>query len=262
MNKVPDDRRDRILEALEKHGYLSVADLADMMFVSIPTIRRDLTVLENEGSLVRTHGGASYLSDFAAASPFSLRYRENVEQKRMIARTAAKLVSNGDSLFLDSSSTSQVLVQQFPEDISLTVLTNAMFIAREFSGRKNVRVEIPGGTYDPKHEAVFEAPAVDFIKKRNADWFFFSCNGYDAKKGATSSTHLDGPVKRMMHENATKTVLLIDHSKESKICYYHLFNWDEIDYLVTDKPLPSELQEVCEACGTTIMTPRFITKNR
>ena len=255
MNKVPDERRDQILAALEKHGYLSVAELAGMMFVSIPTIRRDLSVLEREGSLVRTHGGASFLSDFAASSPFSLRYRENVGEKRMIGKLAARFVSNGDSLFIDSSSTSQTLVEQLPEDMNLTVLTNALFIARELGPRKNVRTEIPGGTYDSKHEAVFGSATVDFIKNRNADWFFFSCNGFDAKKGTMSNTPLDGSVKKAMKENATKTVLLIDHFKENKLCYYHLFGWDDVDYIVTDRKLSPAIQEVCEKSGTVILTP-------
>lgn len=123
MANVPQERREKILSELKKHGYLSVAELANVLFVSISTVRRDLCVLEREGALVRTHGGASNLADDAAAAPYALRYRKLVSEKLAVGALAARLVKNGNRIFTDASTTVHAMIRQIPEEMNMIVLT-------------------------------------------------------------------------------------------------------------------------------------------
>ena len=105
---IPDERRKEILELLDEKGYVSVKDLSQRLYVSLPTIRRDLTLLEREGYVLRTHGGASLSISDSFVEPFALRKKTNLEAKKYIGKIAASLIHNNDTLFITSSSTCPV----------------------------------------------------------------------------------------------------------------------------------------------------------
>lgn len=253
---VPEDRKQTILDALGKYGYLSVADLSKLCFVSVPTIRRDLSSLEKEGSLKRTHGGASYVSETTVVSPFSLRNRMHIEEKRKIGRAAAKLLHNGDTVFIDSSSTCFEFAKCIPPEMKLFVLTTAVRIAGELAFRADIRVEVPGGEYEARHESIFGDEAVRYVRKRNAKFAFLSCNGADAAHGITGSLGACVSVAQAMREQAETIVLLCDNSKIGQALYYQIHTWDEIDLLITDSPPPDDIRQVCDANGVEIIIGR------
>ena len=252
---VPEDRKKIILDALGKYGYLSVLDLSKLCFVSVPTIRRDLTALEKEGSLKRTHGGASYVSETTVVSPFSLRNRVHIEEKRKIGRLAARLLHNGATVFIDSSSTCYEFARSIPSDMKLFVLTNAVRIASELAFHEHIRVELPGGDYEANHESIFGDEAARFVRSRYADFCFLSCVGADAAHGITGSLGIDTSVKKAMCEQAKRTVLLCDHSKMEKAYYFHLLSWRQIDCMVTDSPPPESIRQVCEKNEVELIVP-------
>ena len=105
---VPEERKQQILALLERKRYVTVEELSKELFVSLPTIRRDLAALELEGALTRTHGGASYNQAGTQVAPFILREKSNYQEKQVIGNVAAGLVENGDTLFISSSSTSRM----------------------------------------------------------------------------------------------------------------------------------------------------------
>lgn len=256
MARVPEERREKILSELKRHGYLSVAELADVLFVSIPTVRRDLSVLEKDGALVRTHGGASNLADDTVAAPYALRYRKLVAEKLAVGSLAARLIKNGNRIFTDASTTIQAMIHQIPEEMNLIVLTNGVQIARELGSRTNVRVELPGGVYNSIHEGIFGEDAMDFARKRSADLCFISCDGVDYEAGVMSNTPLDGPLKRVMVKNAKRTVLLMDHTKEDQMHFYHILEWSDIDVLITDRMPGERIIRACKENGIELIVPK------
>ena len=102
---IPQERKQQILVLLSAEGYMTVEDLAERVYVSVPTIRRDLAALAEEGSIRRVHGGASHVSRESYEWPFDLRDRVNLPEKSVIGKLAAKLVKDGDHIFIDSGST-------------------------------------------------------------------------------------------------------------------------------------------------------------
>ena len=243
---IPEDRRKQILDFLDNKGFVSVEELAGAMYVSVPTIRRDLSALEKEGSIKRTHGGASYVNPIFAVWPFSIRCKSNYEEKLHIGRLAAQLVSSGDKIFIGSSSTCLCFAKALDRKLELNVLTNGIPIAQTLAECKNMAVECPCGQYNAKHASIFGEDACQFIRQRYAKFCFVSCNGIDEIQGVTNGTMLDLAIIKTLHHQAQRTVLLADHTKINEIHYYQALNLSEIDILVTDRPLPPQLSKACE----------------
>lgn len=242
---IPDERRTQILTALHAKGYASVEELAKTVYVSIPTIRRDLIIMEKDGQIRRTHGGALYVSPDSGIPPLALRNQVHIEEKTKIGKMAASMIKEGHSIFIDSSSTGFYLVKSIPRDRQITVMTNGLAIAQAFDEHTHVHVEMTGGTYDSHHACMVGWEAASFINQRYADWFFVSGNTMDARHGITAYSSIDIPIKQAMAKNARKTVLLMDHSKMDQVSYYQIFEWKDIDILVTDREVSSFLQKTC-----------------
>lgn len=244
---IPDTRRKEILDLLKKHSYMSVTDLANNIFVSEPTIRRDLTALEKEGSLKRTRGGATYVEPSLAKSrwPFVMRNKQNLETKLHIGKLALSFVNHSDSIFLDSSSTCLCFAKQIPEDFELNVLTFGISTARILADNPNFFVEVPGGQFDLKRESIYGKEACDYFNQRHADTCFLSGYGFSAQEGLTEISREEYLLKRTLHENSDRTVVLIDHSKFGSNYYRKVLPFPEIDALITDQPLPEDIDEMC-----------------
>ena len=142
---VPEERKQQILTLLERKRYVTVEEFSKELFVSLPTVRRDLAALEQEGALTRTHGGASYNQAGTAVAPFILREKNNYEEKQIIGNIAAGLIENGDTLFISSSSTTLAMVRQLSPELHMQVLTNGMTMAQVIGQNPNANVYIPAG---------------------------------------------------------------------------------------------------------------------
>lgn len=249
---IPEDRKKAILDLLNEKGYLSVEELAKAVYVSIPTIRRDLSALEKEGSIKRTHGGASPNHSFSVW-PFALRNKVNLDKKRYIGKLAAELVEDGDSIFIDSSTTCLYLVKALEKKRNLNVMTNSIPIAQTLAEYNGINVECPGGRYYANSASFFNSEMDSHILQRSAGYCFMTCSGFDLQHGFTGFSNIDIPTKRAFHQQAKKTVMLMDSSKIGKACYYHVLTLDEIDILVTDRELPEEYRVVCEEKGIEVI---------
>lgn len=250
---IPEDRRKTILNLLNEKGYMSVDELAKAIYVSIPTIRRDLNSLEKEGSIKRTHGGASPANHNFSIWPFALRNKVNLEAKKYIGSLAAKLVKNGDSIFIDSSTTCLYMAKELDKTLDLNVMTNSLPIAQTLAEYSNITVECPGGRYYANSASFFPFETSPSIAQRSARFCFITCGGFDLKHGLTGASNIDIPTKRAFHQYAQKTVLLMDSSKFDAAYYYHVFPLDEVDILITEHPMPEEYQALCEEIGIPVI---------
>lgn len=250
---IPDERRNEILELLHQNNYMSVEDLAEALFVSLPTIRRDLAHLEKEGSVRRIHGGASFNSPTSFPSPYALRKKKNQEAKNEIGKIAATLVENNDTMFITASSTCLSFANHLDSDYHLQVLTNGIPLAHVLSQHENITVECPPGVYNYTHESIFGKDVADYILKRHAKYCFMSCNGFDIDFGVSYYVDVDLPIVQACRKCCDKMILLLDHTKIDQKYYYKALEFTDIDVLITDQPLSQRWMEACKEKGIEVL---------
>ena len=229
------ERQEEILEILNKNKSATVEELAKELYVSGATIRRDLAVMEKQGLIRRSHGGAIPFKSSAEESAFSIREQENPAAKRTIAMLTFKLLKNGDSVFLDSSSTTGFVVPLLNNLKYLSVTTIGLRNAILLSQINNVKVYIAGGRIHNRSNSITGTDTIDYIKRIHADISLISCSGVDVKAGFTDADIEQAKLKRQMRENSEKVAMLCDSSKFGKTFMCTDFNFNEIDYLITDK---------------------------
>lgn len=242
---IPENRRDEILAILKQQGYCSVEQLAKQIYVSVATIRRDLTQLEHEGLIKRIHGGASCFKGDMPMLPFALRNKAMMKEKVRIGEAAARLLKDHDSVFFDSCSTCLCVVKALHPQIRLTALTNSAVIAQALADYPNVDVEMVGGRYDAKNLSVYGAEGEQYIASRHAKYSFISVNSVDENYGMSNISKLDISMKQAFAMHSDQVVLLIDSSRMNRKNYYKVFDFEDIDILITDRPLNETLLQVC-----------------
>ncbi len=235
------ERLDQILEILRQKKKVDVHYLAKKLFVSEPTIRRDLKILEEEGKIKRSYGGA-VLGEFVNTEiPLVLRETERVAEKELIASKAKDYISDGDVLFLDASSTTLALVKHLSSFTNLTVVTNSPKTSLKLA-EMQIRSFCTGGLLLENSIAYVGPLAERFVANFNADVFFFSCRGV-SNDGVLSDSSIDeSEIRKVMMAHAKKKIFLCTSDKVGKEYMYKLTDLSQVDQIICDKDLP-ELSE-------------------
>ena len=252
---MQEDRKGEIIKLLSTRGYMTVEELAEQLYVSGPTVRRCLQTLAEEGRIKRIHGGASYIGRDSYEWTLDMRSRVNPREKRVIGKLAAELVGEGNHIFLDAGSTCHFLAKELDPSMKMTILTNSIPTIMELSGHKNCQIESPCGQYYPSHTSFFGEESAQFIRKRHADYYFATSTAMDSRNGVSVRSLVEVSVKQAMRDCADCMVLLMDHTKMETTDYYHLFDFSQVDILVTDAPLPDSMREACERDGVEVILP-------
>lgn len=253
------ERQEEILAILNENKSATVEELASELFVSGATIRRDLKDMEKQGLIKRSHGGAMLYKSSADDSAFALREQENTSQKRIIAHLASKLVSNGNSLFLDSGSTTGFLIPKLNAFNVLSVTTTGLRNALLLSQTENVKIFIPGGQILNHSNSILGSDTIDYISRMHADIAFMSCSGVDLQNGFTDTSTEQAKLKRQMRKNSKKVAMLVDSTKFNKTFLCTDFSFDEVDYIITDKTPPIEFVEKVAESTCKIISPENTT---
>lgn len=180
-----DERHQAILDYLEKNGRISASEIQDMFQVSFDTARRDLRILEENGLLKRTHGGALPLRPIGFAKPAKMTARDISEIREnywLIAKKAVAMLKERDVVFITSATVGYFMAQNMPENMILTVATNSIIIAEELRKRDNVRVILAGGEMDAKGNC-YDHFAVECIKRMRFDKCFITSASISADFG-------------------------------------------------------------------------------
>ena len=215
------DRKDLILEILRNHSrFVTVEQLSEKLFVSGATIRRDLAVLEKSKLIQRTRGGAILLESISTEAPMVLRESRNEMQKQIIATIARDYVTEGMTLFMDSSSTVFTLARNLNHVSNFTVITNNLKILWLLSERKGVTLISAGGWLKERSMSFFGQSTVQFINRINADAAFISAVGFTFENGSTDASEEDYYIKRAFLSNSKYKYLLVDTSKLGKELMY------------------------------------------
>lgn len=223
-----------ILQKLAIAQALGVPDLAAMLHVAEATVRRDLGRLAKMGLIRRTHGGAMLLPADTAEVPLGLRVADRKREKSLIGRLAAALVKDGDTIFLDSSSTALHMVTHLRSRVGLTVITNGLQTALDLSGCPGLRVFATGGLLREYARSFAGTAAIENIRRYTAGKAFFSCRAVDFELGMTDTDEEEAMIRREMLSCSREGILLADHAKFGDRKPFTICRWDRIHVLVTD----------------------------
>ena len=248
----PVERRKAILEILDKRGSATVEDLSKALFTGEATVRRDLERMAKEGIITRTHGGAVKIDRGNIDFPLTFRESENTRIKDALCEAAAELISDGQSIFLDGSSTVMRLIPRIAFKKHLKIVTNGVKTAYELSGQGLDSVVCTGGTLSVASASLTGAETVEAVKKFNVDLFFFSCRAV-SDNGLSESTQEVAEVKNAMAEHARKNVLLVDSGKFGKTAFCNLDVLDRLDYVITDAAVGGEIRSLFEKNGVRVL---------
>lgn len=234
------DRQFKILNLLNQNDFLTVQKLSSILGVSEPTIRRDLVQLELEGSIQRLRGGAKLSNHENLEWSFSVRQSESKEAKIRIAQIAAYLVQNGDSMFLDSGSTSYWFAREILSRKNLTTISYGLKIVDLLSNNNSFESYIVCGKYDKKRTTVYGKGTSDYINQFHCSWTFVSTPAFDASEGTFTSNPNETSLKQAFRNNSDFLILLINSEKFDKRLAHKELKTEEIDLIVTEKQ-PSQL---------------------
>lgn len=230
---IPTERIMRIQELLNKHKNMSTKDLANTLYVSESTIRRDLQELEQTGVLRRYHGGASIVKSTATEFSSRIRELENRNLKTEICNKAAPFISNDMMLFIDSSSTCLHLIPHLINFHHLVILTNSIQLAAELRSYDNLDIFITGGKLKKDSISILGNLSQQMINHFKADIFLFSCKFFDEDYIYEADME-QTTIKQQFLKNAKQSILLADTTKFQKQSFIKLEALKKIDYIVTD----------------------------
>jgi Transcriptional regulators of sugar metabolism len=237
---LPNQRREKILELIREDGHAKVMDLSRIFKVTEVTIRQDLERIEKEGLIVREHGGA-YLKDIDSnVRNFSLQNQENIAEKIAIARKAVEFITDGDTIILDSGSTTTEIAKLLTNYRNLTVITNALNIALILGAQMGINVIVTGGEFKAPTLSLTGQKAADFFQSLHVDKLFLATAGIALKSGLTYPGISDICVKRAMIESANETFLVADSTKIGKSSFASLGALSLINYLITDSKITAD----------------------
>ncbi|WP_089892399.1 DeoR/GlpR family DNA-binding transcription regulator [Kriegella aquimaris] len=241
---LANQRKEKILELLKEDGSAKVADLAKLFKITEVTIRQDLEKLEKKGLIVREHGGAYLKNMEDQVRNFSLVQQDNLELKEAIAIKCLEFIESGDTVILDSGSTTTEIAKKLIGYKNLTVITNALNIALMLGTESGIEVIMTGGEFKPPTLSLTGQKAADFFKGLNVQKLFLATAGISLKSGLTYPSISDLVVKRAMIDAADITYLVADSTKIGKSALASLGALSMIDYIITDSGMEEKDQEV------------------
>lgn len=246
-------RRHKILEWLQEEGSARVRTLAEAFGVSEVTVRQDLEKLEADGHIEREHGGAFLKSVPQQVRSMALQHQSHLDAKERIGRAAAALVENGETIILDSGSTTTAVATHLAGKRDLTVITNALNIALMLGADPGFEVHMTGGH--------FKAPTLSLSGERSADYFkglyvrrlFLATAAIDVDSGLTYPALSDIAVKRAMIGAAEQVCLVADSSKIGQRSFSALGGLDLVHVLITDDGITDADRKAIEGAGVQII---------
>lgn len=241
---LANQRRDKILELLKEDGSAKVIDLAKIFKVTEVTIRQDLEKLEKDGLVTKEHGGAYLKNVEDQVRTFSLGNQENIDKKELIATKCLEFIESGDSIILDSGSTTTEIAKKLRGYKNLTVITNALNIALILGAEPGIEVIMTGGEFKPPTLSLTGQKAADFFKGINVQKLFLATAGLSLKSGLTYPSISDLVVKKAMIDAADTTYLVADSTKIGKSAFASLGALSLINYIITDAGIEEKHKQV------------------
>lgn len=230
---LPQDRQNEIMKQLRKFRTIKISDISRDLNVTRETIRKDLYEMEEGGLIRKVHGGAILIK-----ANFETKYINrksiNEAEKRSIAKRAAELVEDGDTLYIDYGTTALFFAQEILCKKDLTIITNSLPIANELVDYSDFEIIIIGGNVRKNEKSLFGPIAYRSIERLYVDKGFFGIGSIDIKAGYTNVHMGEAEVSRLMMVNSQKTIMMADYTKFKSIAMNQVASSEEVDFLITD----------------------------
>lgn len=243
-----EERQHKIEEILSRNKSIKVAELSKLFNVSESTIRRDLKVLAEKGIIKRTHGGAIINEGTHYEPSYFEKETSEIESKRKIGKAASQLIKEGDTIILDSGTTTLEIARNI-KNIKLTVVTNSILITIELSRYKNIELIVTGGLERWKSKALVGPIAEEIISRFRVDKAFVGSNAISLEDGIMTPDVIEGNTKKAMCRVAKEVYIVADHTKFEKKSFVKFADFKEITAIITDDGL------------STNIASRFVEKN-
>lgn len=235
------ERRQQIARLLEIQQRVTVTELSQVFSVSEVTIRKDLTWLEEQKIAVRTHGGA--VTALANSNEMGFDVREHLQQseKNLIGSAAATMVRDGETIFIDASTTGLAMAQALKGKRELTVVTNGLRSGMVLASEPGISVLIPGGMLRETSFSIVGTWATNMLKQIHISRAFLGARGFTLIEGLTDVNSEEIELKRALVASVREVVAIIDHSKWDQIAFATFCPLEHIKTIITDAQAPQEM---------------------
>ncbi|KKC28674.1 sugar metabolism transcriptional regulator [Caldanaerobacter subterraneus subsp. pacificus DSM 12653] len=247
-----EERRLKIAEIISKDKSISVSELSKLFNVSESTIRRDLHVLEEKGFIQRTHGGAILKTGTHYEPAFFEKEEVELEAKRKIGRIAASLIEEGDTILLDSGTTTLEIARNL-KNMRLTVVTNSPLIAIELSKYEDIELIVTGGIQRWRTKALVGPIAEMVIRQFKVDKAFIGTNAISFEDGLMTPDLIEANTKKTMIEVASEVYVVADHTKFGKKSFVKFADLKDITAIITDDEIDYEVVKKYEQANVEIL---------
>ena len=231
------DRQQKILEYLEKKQSATVKELSDILFSSEASIRRDVETLEGQGYVKKIYGGVILSKYQNGVIPVNLRDSDHSGVKDELAKRAAELIKDGDTVIMDASSTVRRIIKHIGHLHDVKIITNNLRIFSE-CGNTDAKLYCTGGTYSTHNHAFVGPAAENYLKNISADLLFFSSQGITEDGVISDASEEESSLRRVMIDHAKRQYFLCDSSKIGVQKMFTLCEKDRITEVICDKELP------------------------
>ncbi len=227
-------RQEQIMKIISERTFITVNELASLTFTSPSSIRRDLTYLQNNNLVKRSHGGVTLPEPIYGVAGFHDRMRKNIREKRLIAQKASSFLRDGQKILLDSSSTAAFLLPYIAKFKYMTVFTNNLTTAVS-AIELGIDTHCLGGHSVNGSTSLSGSETFDALSKIKADILFFSSQSLNSEGVISDSTEEENYVRSLMLRAAKTTVFLCDSEKFDRESTYILANLKDIEHFIFDK---------------------------
>ncbi|WP_308910354.1 transcriptional repressor AgaR [Pseudokordiimonas caeni] len=249
-------RRERIIDMLRRQGSVQVLTLSETFAVSTQTIRKDLEFLAKRGIATRSYGGA-LLNDRHgphSEAALELKQQRHTDEKGMIGKLAASYINAGESVILDSGTTTFQIAANIDSDMEIVVVTNDFGILSELTRCEKLQLIMLGGSLRRKNMAFYGAQAEYAMKNILIDKLFLGVDGFHMEKGITTHFEPEASLNRMMCQAANEVIVVTDSSKFGRICLHKIADPIGITRLITDSNIPPEMASHLRSLGVDVVT--------
>ncbi len=254
-NKSTVSRRAEILKELDEKGKVFVHELSDKFNISEVTIRNDLDHLEKQNMLIRARGGAIKIKQYHVGLDISLtdKQKEFMKEKQRIGKRAAQFIENGDTIILDSGTTTTEVAKNLGNFKELTIITNALNIAGILSEYEHFNVFIPGGILRKKSLSFVGSLAEESLSKFYCDKLFLGVDGFDITYGLSTPNVEEARLNKIMIDLAEEVIVVTDSRKFQNRKFAFIAPVTEVDVVITDAGIPEEVKSQLEKSGIDVV---------